>query len=71
VLTCVVGSQNNSKRSDLQRQILPQWHSALKWDLGEVQPGSTLCIHTAGLPSPVLPQLTLCLPQLINQRLRP
>ena len=35
-----------------------QQQSALKWDLREVQPGSTPSGHTAELPSPVLPGLT-------------
>ena len=30
MLTSVVGSQENSTRSDLQRKIFPQWQSALK-----------------------------------------
>jgi len=30
-LTCVLGLQKGSKRSDLQIQILPPWESALKW----------------------------------------
>jgi len=46
------------QRRDLQKEILPQWQSALKWGLGEVQPGST-----GELPSPVLPRLTQSLPQ--------
>ena len=71
-LTCVPGSQKkNSKRSNLHKEIIPQWQSALKWGLGEVQPGSTPSGHTAELPSPVLPRLTQCLPQVINQRFRP
>jgi len=56
---------------DLQPEILLQWPSALKWGLGEVQPGSPPSGHTAELPSPVLPELTQCLPQVINQRFRP
>ena len=51
----------------LQTEILPQWQSALKWGLGEVQPGSTPSGHTAELPSPVLQGLTGCCPQLLNQ----
>jgi len=31
---------------DLQKEILPQWQSALKWGLREVQPGSTPSGHT-------------------------
>ena len=58
-----------SKQSDLQKKILPQWQSALKWGLGEVEPGSTPSGHTAALPSPMLPQLTQCPPQVINKRL--
>ena len=30
---------------NLQPKILPQWQSALKWDLREVQPGSTPSGH--------------------------
>ena len=40
--------QKGSKRSDLQREILPLWESALKWGLGEVEPGSTPSGHTGG-----------------------
>jgi len=29
------------KRRNLQEETLPQWQSALKWGLREVQPGST------------------------------
>ena len=43
------------QRRDLQPEILPQWQSALKLGLREVQPGSTPSGHTAELPSPVLP----------------
>ena len=57
----------NSKRRDLQKEILPQWQLALKWGLGEVEPGCTPSSHTGGLPSPVLPGLTQSLPQVINQ----
>jgi len=71
MLTGGVGSQENFRRSNLQTEILPQWQSALKWGLAEVQPGSTPSGHTAELPSPVLLQLTQCLPQVVNQRLRP
>jgi len=71
MLAHVLGSQNNSKESDLQKEIPPQWQSALKRGLGEVQPGSIPSSHTAELPSPVLPRLTQCLLQLINQRFRP
>jgi len=67
---CCCRLARNSPRSYLQREILPQWQSALKWGLGEVQPGSTPSSHTAELPSPVLPRLTRCLPQVVNQRLR-
>jgi len=44
-----------------------QWQSALKWDLREVQPGSTPSGHTAELPSPVLPGLTGSFPQVLSQ----
>ena len=63
--------ENAHLRSDLWKEILPQWQSALKWGLGEVEPGSTPSGHTGELPSPVLPQLSQCLPQVINQRFRP
>ena len=43
---------------DLPPETLPQWQSALKWDLREVQPGSTSSGHTDELPSSVLPGLT-------------
>jgi len=33
-LTCVLGSQKSSKRSDLYLEILPPLESALKWGLG-------------------------------------
>ena len=61
----------NSKRSHLQKEILPYLQSALKWSLGEVYPGSTPSGHTAELPPPVLPGLTQSLPQVINQWFRP
>ena len=41
--------QKGSKMSDLQRAILPPWQSALKWGLGEVEPGSTPSGHTGGV----------------------
>jgi len=63
----VLGAQKNSKGSDLQKEILLPRQSALKWGLGEVEPGSTPSGHTGELPSPVLPWLTQCLPQVINQ----
>ena len=61
MLTCVVGLQKRklSQRSSLLKETLSQWQSALKWGLGEVQPGSTPPGYTGELPSPVLPQLTL------------
>ena len=70
MLAYVLSSQENFKGSDLQEETLPEWQSALKWSLGEVEPGSTPSGHTGELPSPVLPWLTQCLPQLVNQRLR-
>jgi len=36
-----------SKRSDLQREILLPWESALKWGLGEVEPGSIPSGHSS------------------------
>ena len=71
MLTHVLGSQKNSKESNLQKEILPQWQSTFKWGLGEVQLGSTPSAHTGELPSPVLPQLTQCLSQVIDQWFRP
>ena len=58
-------------RSNLQEEILPQWQSALKCGLGEVEPGSTPSSYTGDLPSLVLLWLTRCLPQVVNQRFRP
>jgi len=49
--------------TDLQPEILPQWQSALKWGLREVQTGCTPSSHTAELPSPVLPGLTRSFPR--------
>ena len=63
-------AEKNSKGRDLQKKILPQWQSAREWSLGEVEPGSNPSSHTGELPSLVLPQLTQCLPQVINQRFR-
>mgnify|MGYP001857233403 CR=1 FL=1 len=70
MLTYVLGSQKNSKGSNLQKETLPQGQSDLKWCLGEVQQGTTTSGHTGELPSPVLLQLTQCLPQMINQWFR-
>jgi len=70
ILTHVLASQKNSEGSSLQKEILPQWQSALKWGLGEVEPVSTLSSHTGELPSPILPWLSQCLPQVIYQRFR-
>jgi len=61
----------NSTRIKLQRKTLPQGQSALKWGLGEEQPGSTPSGHTGELSSPVLPQLTQCLPHVVYHRFRP
>jgi len=58
------------QRRDLQPKILPQWGSALKLGLREVQPGSTPSGHTAELPSPVLPGLTGSFPQVLHQWFR-
>ncbi len=62
--------RKNSQRSNLQKEILLQWPSALKWGVGEVEAGSTPSSHTGELLSTVLPQLTQCLPQVIGQRFR-
>jgi len=67
----VLEACKNSTRNNLQEEILPQWQSAFKWGLGEVEPGSTPSGHTDELPSPVLLWLTRCLPQVVNQRFRP
>ena len=56
---------------DLQKEILPQWQSALKWGLREMQPGSTLSGRTAELPSPVVPGLTQSFSHVLNQWFRP
>ena len=59
MFTCILDLWwKTPKMSTLQEEILSQWQSALKWSLGEVQPGSTPFGHTAELPSPVLMQLT-------------
>ena len=74
MLTCIPKSRFTGKtpqRRSLQKESLPQGKSALKWGLGEVQPGSTPSGHTAELPSPVLPWLTEFFPQVINQWFRP
>jgi len=49
---------------NLQREILPQWQSDLKW--GSRRDAAIPSSHTAELPSPVLPGLTQCLSQVIN-----
>ena len=59
--------KKNSKRSNLQKEILTYWQSALKWGLGEVEPGSTPSCHTGELPSSVLLWLSKCLPQVISR----
>ena len=70
MLTHTIGSQKNSRGRNLQEDILPQLQSALKWGLGEVETDSTpSCFFE--LLSPVLPQLTHCLPQVINQLFTP
>jgi len=51
-------AEKNSKGRDLQKKILPQWQSALKRSLGEMEPGFTPSSHTGELPSAVLSQLT-------------
>jgi len=63
---CPKLTAENSKGKDPQKEILPQWQSALKWGLGEMQPGSTPSGRTGELPSPVLPWLTQGLPQMIT-----
>ena len=73
MLTPLQGSELKGKistRRDLQQEILPQWQPALKWGLREVEPSSTPSGHTGELPSPVLPQLTLSSPQVMNQWFR-
>ena len=67
-----LGSRGKTpQRRDLQKEILPQWQSALKWGLREVQPGFTHSCCTGELPSPVLPGLTWSFPQVLNQQFRP
>jgi len=63
--------ENAHLRSDLWKEILPQWQSALKWGLGEVEPGSTPSGHTGELSSPVLPGLSWSFPHVLNQWFRP
>ena len=72
MLAHTLGSQKKKpKRNNLQKEIILWWQSAIKWGLGEVEPGSTPSSHTGELPSPVLPWLTQCLPQVNSQRFRP
>jgi len=67
----ILGSQGKaSPRKDHQQEILPQWQSALKWDLREVQPGSIPSCLIGELLSPVLSGLTGSFPQVINQWFR-
>mgnify|MGYP001855361624 CR=1 FL=1 len=47
--------RKGAKRSDLQREILPLWESALKWGLGELDPGSTPSGSTGGVASTCAP----------------
>ena len=60
----------NITHREIKRTNLPQQQSALKWGLRKLQPGFTPSSHTGKLPSPVLPWLTQCLPQVINQWFR-
>ena len=55
IFTHVLGFQKKTPRGTISREILPHWQSALKWGLGEVQPGSTPSGPTDELPPPVLP----------------
>ena len=41
MLTHIQGSEEKLQKSDLQKEILPHWQSALKWGLREVESGST------------------------------
>ena len=45
-LTRVLGSPKGSKRTDLQRETLPPWESALKWGRGGVEPGCSPSSHS-------------------------
>jgi len=45
-LTRVQGSPKGSKRTELQREILPPWESALKWGRGGVEPGCSPSSHS-------------------------
>jgi len=58
------------QRRNIQKEILPQWQSALQWGLREVQPGCIPSGPPAELPSPVLPGLTGSFPQVLNQWFR-
>jgi len=70
MLTYVPGSQKkDSKRS--RKKSFFGGSQPLNGGLGEVEPGSTPSDHTGELPSPVLPWLNQCLPQVINQSFRP
>jgi len=65
-----LAGESSTKEEDLQKEIFPQWQSALKWGLREVQPDSPSSSCTAELPSPVLPGLTRSFPQVLNQWFR-
>jgi len=68
-------TQGGGSHEKFQDELCPEKDpasvAALKWGLGEGKPGSTPSHHTGELPSPVLPQLTQCSPQVVNQRFRP
>ena len=70
-LTYVLGLPKRlQEEQSPKKETSPLWQSALKWGLGEVEPGSTPFCHTSQLPSPVLLWLTQSLPQVVNQRFR-
>jgi len=48
MFTHILGLQTNKQtpKEAISRNSLSQWQSALKWDLGGVQPGSTPSSHS-------------------------
>ena len=58
VLTCLWKHRlagETPQGRDFQPKALPEWQSALKWGIRQVEPGSIPSSHTGELPSPVLP----------------
>jgi len=60
-LTYILSLQKDSKRSDLQREILPSWESALKRGLGGGEPGSTPSDHSGEIVFTCAPAADLAL----------